>query len=511
MDEAVANDTPSDGDEQIVDATAPILEETYPLQPPFAYALVQTDPLTKKTSYLVVELPLDSDEESIYHQIREILIEELDVDFNVLSDRGEAENYLTKEINRVIKNYKFKLDEEQRSKIMYYVGRDLIGYGKIEPMLRDPMIEDVSCDGIDVPLYIWHRKYESIETNIRYPDEEELDSFIIKLAQRSGRHISIANPLLDAALPDGSRIQLTLGKEVTQKGSTFTIRKFRADPLTVTDIMSYNTIDTSIAAFYWFLMEHDVSILIAGGTAAGKTSLLNTLSMMIRPALKIVSIEDTPELNIAHQNWIPSVSRSGFGDGRGEISMYDLLRTAMRQRPDYIIVGEIRGSEAYTMFQAMSTGHRGMGTIHGDSVEGVVHRLENEPMNIPRSMMKSLDLIHVQRKVRFEGKFARRSVNVTEVIGLDPMTNEILTNKLYQWDAKDDTYAFFGRSYLLERVMENTGMTEEECWNDVERRKTILRWMIKKDIRYYKDVAKVITEFYSNPDATYERAKKEMQ
>ncbi|MHA1552340.1 MAG: type II/IV secretion system ATPase subunit, partial [Candidatus Heimdallarchaeaceae archaeon] len=358
-------------------AAVPILEETYPVSPPFSYVLIQTDPVSKRTQYMVVEIPLDSKEQAIYKKILDIMIDELDVDLSVLKSTEKAEEFLKKKIVDIIKRYRISLNESQFEKIMYYLARDLIGYGKIQPFMLDPNIEDISCDGIGIPIYVWHRKYESIATNVSFDNAEILDSFIIKLAQRANRHISIANPLLDASLPDGSRIQLTYGKEVTQRGSTFTARKFKADPFTITDLILYNTIDLDIAAYYWFTMEHNVSTLIAGGTAAGKTTLLNTISMMIKPDLKIVTIEDTAELNLAHENWIPSVVRSGFGEAtetgyrRGQISMYELLRAAMRQRPDYIIVGEIRGGEAYAMFQAMSTGHRGLGTIHGDSVEGV--------------------------------------------------------------------------------------------------------------------------------------------
>ncbi|MHA1684831.1 MAG: ATPase, T2SS/T4P/T4SS family, partial [Candidatus Heimdallarchaeaceae archaeon] len=206
--------------------------------------------------------------------------------------------------------------------------------------------------------------------------------------------------------------------------------------------------------------------------------------------------------------------RSGFGETtetgfrRGQISMYELLRAAMRQRPDYIIVGEIRGEEAYAMFQAMSTGHRGLGTIHGDSVEGVIHRLESKPMNIPRSMMKSLDIIHVVRKVRLKSKFARRTQTITELIGLDPVTEEILTNKLFQWNPRDDDYIYFGRSYVLEKIMENTGLTDKQIEEELERRKTVLRWMVKKKIRYFEDVASIIQEYYSDPDRTIEKARR---
>ncbi len=495
-------------------AAVPILEETYPVSPPFSYVLIQTDPITKRTAYMVVEIPLDSKEQAICKKILDIMIEELDVDFSVLKDSTKAEEFLKKKIVDIIKRYRISLNESQFEKIMYYLTRDLIGYGKIQPFMLDHNIEDISCDGIGIPIYVWHRKYESIATNISLDTADELDSFVIKVAQRANRHVSIANPLLDASLPDGSRVQLTYGTEVTQRGSTFTIRKFKADPFTISDLILYNTIDLDIAAFYWLAMEHNISILIAGGTAAGKTTLLNTVSMMIKPDLKIITIEDTAELNLAHENWIPSVVRSGFGETsesgyrRGQISMYQLLRAAMRQRPDYIIVGEIRGEEAYAMFQAMSTGHRGLGTIHGDSVEGVIHRLESKPMNIPRSMMKSLDIIHVIRKVRIKSKFARRTQTITEIIGLDPVTEEILTNKLYQWAPREDTFIYFGRSYVLEKMMESTGITEQEIYDEMERRKIVLRWMVKRRIRYFEDVASVIQEYNSDPDRTIEKARK---
>jgi len=495
-------------------AAVPILEETYPVSPPFSYVLIQTDPITKRTAYMVVEIPLDSKEQAICKKILDIMIEELDVDFSVLKDSTKAEEFLKKKIVDIIKRYRISLNESQFEKIMYYLTRDLIGYGKIQPFMLDHNIEDISCDGIGIPIYVWHRKYESIATNISLDTADELASFVIKVAQRANRHVSIANPLLDASLPDGSRVQLTYGTEVTQRGSTFTIRKFKADPFTISDLILYNTIDLDIAAFYWLAMEHNISILIAGGTAAGKTTLLNTVSMMIKPDLKIITIEDTAELNLAHENWIPSVVRSGFGETsesgyrRGQISMYQLLRAAMRQRPDYIIVGEIRGEEAYAMFQAMSTGHRGLGTIHGDSVEGVIHRLESKPMNIPRSMMKSLDIIHVIRKVRIKSKFARRTQTITEIIGLDPVTEEILTNKLYQWSPREDTFIYFGRSYVLEKMMESTGIPEQEIFDEMERRKIVLRWMVKRRIRYFEDVASVIQEYNSDPDRTIEKARK---
>ncbi len=494
----------------------PVLEETYPLIPPFAFALIQTDPISKRTQYVVMESPMNNKEEKAFHFIKDVLIEELDIDFRTFGDKSKAEEYLKRKINKIISDYKVALQPEELDKVMYYLIRDLIGFGKIEPLMRDHLVEDISCDGVGIPIYIWHRKYESIPTNIVFEKEDELDSFVIKLAQRAGRHISIAQPLLDAALEDGSRVQLTFGREVTQRGSTFTIRKFKADPWTITDLIINNTISSEIAAFYWFVMEHRISLLVAGGTAAGKTSLLNALAMLIKPDVKVISIEDTAELNIAQENWIPSVARGGIGETaagtrKGEITMYDLLRAAMRQRPDYIIVGEIRGEEAYVLFQAMSTGHSGLGTIHGDSVEGVINRLVNKPMSVPKDMLRTLDLIHIQTKVRLRGKFARRCMNITEIIDIDPVTKELLTNKVFQWNATKDMFTYMGRSYTIEKIRGTSGLSEQECWDEIKKRETVLKWMVKKHIRHYRDVSAMIREYYSNPEETFERAKRGLE
>jgi flagellar protein FlaI len=491
----------------------PQLEETYPLIPPFAYALIQSDLESSQTRYMIVEVPLSEDETTIFNMIKEILTEELEIDFNMLRDREKTDDYLKNTILRIIRDYAIKLDERSLDKIVYYITRDYVGFGMLEPLLRDHMIEDISCDGVGVPIFIWHRKYDSIPTNIQYDEDKDLDSVVIKMAQRSGRHVSIASPLLDASLPDGSRVQLTLGREVTQKGSTFTIRKFRADPLTITDLVMFNTLSVEMAAYLWFCIENRHSALIAGGIASGKTTLLNSLSMFILPDLKIISIEDTAELNIPHENWIPSVARTGFGAEksgrkRGQITLFDLLKAALRQRPDYILVGEIRGEEAYSLFQAMATGHLGMSTIHGDSVTSVIHRLTSEPMNIPRALLASLDIVTVQRKIRYGGKSIRRTVMLQEMIGLDPVTRELLTNRAFTWNAQDDSHQYLGRSVILEKIMDATGMTERDIWDEIERRKTVLRWMVKNRIRYYEDVANVIREYVAAPEETYEKARR---
>lgn len=492
----------------------PILEESYPLIPPFAYAQIKTDPKTRRTMYHVIEVPLKKKESTVVEQIRQKLIENIDVVFGSLQEDEEKYEYLRGKIEEIWKKEKITLDKDESfDKVFYYTSRDFIGFGRLEPLLRDQTIEDISCDGVGIPIYIWHRKYESIPTNLIFRNEEELNGTIVKIAQRSGRHISIANPILDASLPDGSRVQLTYGKEVTQRGSTFTIRKFRTDPLTITDLLQFNTLNTEMAAYLWYIIENRHSALIAGGIASGKTTLLNTLSMFIRSGLKIVTIEDTAELNIPHENVISSIARTGLGveeEGRkrGSVTLFDLLKASLRQRPDYIIVGEIRGEEAYFLFQAMATGHLGMATIHGDAVSSVIHRLESKPMNIPRTMLTSLDTVVVLRKVRYGGVHIRRSIEIAEMVGMDAVTNELLTNRVYTWSAKDDTFDYMGRSVKLEQIAEHSGMTLDDIWHEIDKRKTILGYMLKKGIRYYQDVANTIRGFYNNPDRMYKKAKR---
>jgi len=493
-------------------------EEIYPLIEPFAYAVIYTEPETGKRYYEVVEPPLDKKEKDIFDLISKLLFYELDVEYTAFRDYEERSRYIRDKVREIVKKYKIKLSEESLSKILYYVEKDFVGLGKIEPLMRDDNVEDISCDGARIPLYIWHRKYESIPTNVVFESEEELDSFVIKLSQRCGKYISVAQPLLDASLPDGSRVQITFSKEVTMRGSTFTIRKFKQDPLTIIDLLKFGTLSSEMAAYYWLCIDNRMSVLIAGGVAAGKTTLLNSLAMFIRPDLKIVSIEDTPELNLPHEHWIQAVTRPGYGEKtitgerRGEISMFELLKAAVRQRPDYILVGEIRGEEAYVLFQAMATGHLGMATIHAEDMLAVIHRLESKPMNIPRSLLVTLDIIAVQRKVRTKaGQTVRRNIKVHEIVGLEPSTNELLSNVVFEWDGADDTFNYTGRSYKLEEIMDLKGYSEDEIWEEISRRKTVLEWMVRKGIRRYVDVASVIRKYYGNPEKVYEVAVKELK
>jgi len=486
-----------------------VLDQYY-LNKPFADATIVKEG-TGQIKYLVSEVSLSEVEKTQLNQIKELLTDELNVNFKKLGSSEKTVSYLKKQIQSIIKNYRLKVDAASFEKIAYYIVRDYIYFDKIDPLMKDPKIEDISCNGSGVPIFIWHQEYESIPTNIAFQTAEELDRFILKLTYMTGRAISIAQPVVDASLPDQSRIQLTYEKEVTRKGSSFTIRKFRERPFTITDLIIFKTLSPEIAAYLWYIIERQASALVVGGTACGKTVTINMISMFIKPTAKIVSIEDTAELQLPHENWLPSVVRTGFGvSGKvSEISLYDLLRNAMRQRPEYIIVGEVRGAEAYTLVQAIATGHGGLATLHADSVEAAVHRLETEPMNIPRPLITTMDVISVQARVRLGDKSVRRIISVSEIVGIDPITKEILTNEVFKWDPKTDSFLYSGRSYVLEKLVKRHGLVFDAAVKEIENRKLLIQWMAKNQVRDYKDVVETIRFYYLDPATVLEKIRKE--
>ena len=312
-------------------------------------------------------------------------------------------------------------------------------------------------------------------------------------------------------MPDGSRIQMTLGQEVTAHGSTFTIRKFKDEPITPTDLIEWHTFAPLSIAYIWLCVEHGKSGIFAGGTASGKTTSLNAIALFIPPMAKIVSLEDTREIKLPHPNWIPSITRDSFDSaGRGEINMYELLRAAMRQRPEYIIVGEVRGKECQTLFQAMSTGHTTYSTTHADSVSSVVHRIENPPMDVPRNMLSALDFICIQVQARVGGKRIRRNKQIIEILDIDPRTNELITNEVFKWRSATDEINYSGKSYLLEEIMEAKGWSENRMREELKRRQEVLEWMRIKKIRNYKDVSKILISYYRDPEAVIEKVRKDI-
>ncbi len=457
--------------------------------------------------YVVIQPRLSIQDKKNFDIIKKLLMTELSISLTEIKSKKDAEKRLRKKIAQLIRKFKLEIPTKNFSKISYYAIRDFIYLGKIEPLMRDHMVEEISCDGTAIPLYVWHREYESIPTNIMFTSDKELNNFARKISYICGKHVSTANPIIDATLPEGSRINLTLGHEITKRGSTFTIRRFRADPITVIDLIKFGTMSPEIASYFWYITEKNATMLVAGGTASGKTTALNSLTAFIRPGQKVVSIEDTQELNLPHENWIPAVSRQNFTDGKiGEINQYDLLRAALRQRPDVIIVGETRGREAYTLFQAMATGHGGYSSIHADSVEATLTRLASAPMDIPTQLIaNTLDIITLQIKLRVKDRSVRRVIQVSEIAGLDESTNKIKTHEFFKWDPITDTHKCSGNSVVLNKIKERLGESTEEINEELRRRKMALEWMVKNDIRQQKDVAKTILEFYADPERFYER------
>ena len=488
-------------------------KEHYPLLIPFSYAAIVEDE-RNEIKYSVLEPTLTELDKKSLTELKNILWDELSVNIKNLKDQS-AEEFLKYKVLETSVKYDISVDSKTLGKYQYYITRDFLGFGKIDGIMRDENIEDVSCDGINSPVFVWHRKYESIPSNLVFDTAQELENFVFKLAYLCGRHISIAQPILDGTLNDGSRAQVTYGTEVTPKGSTFTIRKFKKSPLTITDLIIYKALSTEIAAYYWFLIENRHSVLIGGDIGGGKTSMLNAISLFIRPTLKIVSIEDTQEIRLPHKNWEMMVTRQGLGTGAGavgeagigSISMFDLLRAALRQRPDFIIVGEIRGEEAYALFQAMATGHLGLTTIHAEHVQGVMHRLTTKPMNIPHTQVENLNAVSIVRRLVVNNVSLRRTISVSEMVGWDKEKDDFQIQDIFRWDAEKDIYVKVGRSPLLDKIAAQWGYGAEEIDEELKIRQTILDYMVRKHIRSYEDVSKLVLDYFSNPEQVYRKAK----
>jgi len=413
--------------------------EVYPVNEPYAYITIEA---SQPPTYQVCEVRLTRGEEELLKEIKAWLYETINVDFASL-DRPEE--FLRQKVEELTRDFGIRLSPGSMAKEMYYLVRDLIGYGRLDPVLRDKRAEDISADGPGIPVYVYHQGYGSLKTNIIF-NREELDSLIYKLAQRSGRHISLARPLLDASLPSQDRPQLSIGGQVTTKGSTFTVRKFREIPFTPIDLINLGTLSVEMAVYFWLAVENGFNILIAGGTASGKTTFLNTIAMFIPPACKIVSIEDTREINLLHENWIPSVTRDT--EESGTIEMFDLLRTALRQRPEYLLVGEVRGREAYTLFQAMATGHITFATFHADSVESLVKRLTKPPIDVPLMLLDSIDIVALVSMLKTGDTRTRRCTRVIEVTDVDFDKGALKTNEVFRYAAGNFQFSSESRVFL---------------------------------------------------------------
>lgn len=395
-------------------------------------------------------------------------------------------------------NYKenyiiIKVNKDGYDAIKYTLLKEKIGLGIIEPLIRDSYIEDISCGGVG-HIFIEHKVFGSCKTTLKFDTDEELNEYIIKLSERIGRPVSFRKPIVDATLPDGSRINIVYGRDVSIKGSNFTIRKFSSRPLSVIQLCIWNTMDFLEAAYLWMLLENGMSLWVSGETASGKTTTLKAIIPFINPNAKIVSIEDTPEIVCPHDNWTREVTREGE-DESTSVKMYDLLRAALRQRPNYIIVGEIRGAEGSVAFQAMQTGHPVLATFHAASVEKLIQRLIGSPINIPKTFIDNLNAVIIQSAVRLPstGSVERRVLSINEIVGYDSVDDRFNFIELFSWDPTLDEHIFRGEgmSYLLEeKIATMKGIAAREkrkIYEELMLRRGILMLMAdNKIIDYYE-------------------------
>ncbi|PIU21906.1 MAG: hypothetical protein COT14_03960 [Candidatus Diapherotrites archaeon CG08_land_8_20_14_0_20_30_16] len=376
----------------------------------------------------------------------------------------------------------------------------MYGLGKIEVLLNDPHIEEIALNSSKTEVCIYHKKYGWLKTNILPASEEMIANYSEQVGRKVGREITTLNPILDAHLPGGNRVNATL-TPISAFGNTMTIRKFATRPWTVVDFIGQQkTMNTEMAAILWIAMHYELNILVAGGTASGKTSALNAFCAFIPSNNRIISIEDVREIQLPEHliwNWVPMVTRNPNPEGLGQVSMLDLMQTSLRMRPDRIIVGEIRRQkEAEVLFEAMHTGHSTYSTMHANNSRQVVRRLTEKPLEIPTLEIEAIDLLLVQYRDR--RKNLRRTYELSE-IETGVSNDQLSINTIYKWSARDDAFDKIAEpAKFIRQLNLYTGMTESEIKTEIKNRARILEWMNNHNLSDISDVGKIMVLFYSN-------------
>ena len=467
---------------------------------PFAFIHIYWDDRNYEMVYDIEE-PMLNEQEKSYREQLTSAIKDL-INFEEVVERNEEAllDYIDKRLRILAVEFGMNIPYESYKKIYYYLCRDFIGINEIEPMLKDYFVEDIECNGLNSPVYIIHRIYRNIKTNITFGTMEKLESLIEKLAQRCGRHISYADPILDGTLPDGSRVNATYTIDITSKGPTFTIRKFTKTPWTPTQLISFRTLSPEMMAYLWILVQYKMNIMITGGTASGKTTLLNAVAFFIPPEARVVSIEDTRELNLPRENWLPSVVRGSTGSRReNEITLFTLLRSSFRQNPDYVIVGEVRGKEASVLFQGMASGHSSLSTMHADSVETVIKRLETPPIELSPTLLNVLDCICIMTHAIVNKEETRKVREIVEIVNVNP-DGVAITNTPFSWNPKDDKFYFKKSSRVFEKIAGRYGIRLEELETEFRRRIQIIYQLYKKRTFNFEQIQEIINRYYKRPE-----------
>jgi flagellar protein FlaI len=467
----------------------------YWIQEPYVFASIIVNKKTGEYIYHLVEPELSSSEKRtldlVFSYLQDLLL--------VVPPESEKEKVLRDTVLSLLKKLKVPFTPQLVHKILYYVRRRYLGYDTIDALMRDPNIEDISCDGANVPIFLFHREFGNIRTNIIF-DEEDLNLFVIRLAELAGKHISLGRPIVEATLPDGSRLHLTLGRSVTTRGSSFSIRRFGGKHFTPVDLIRLRTFSSEMLAYLWLMAEHGKNILVIGPTASGKTSTLNALAFFIPPDAKIISIEDTRELLLYQENWVPYVAREAFGEA--EISLESLLRQAIRQRPECIIVGEVRGREAVIMFQAMALGHTAFATMHAGGINEMVTRLTGAPIGVPFDMLSLLNVVCIQLLIQRGREKVRRNMQVVEILGIEKETRTLRTNIVYSFNPSLDNFEHQSKPMYLEEIARIRGWDLQEVIQELERRKRLLDYLVEKNILDAREITSFLNRYYYSPEET---------
>ncbi|WP_336133767.1 type II/IV secretion system ATPase subunit [Natronomonas amylolytica] len=473
---------------------------------PYAYVSILRRDGEDKLRYHVHEPHLTEFEEYVREDLVKILRNSLM--YQDLEDEDDREAIFERKAKEIISDHAAAtIEDGSLLKLKYYLLRDFVHLGPIDPVMRDPHIEDVSCDGIEIPVYVYHAEHRDLPSNITF-DKQELSSFALRLAQRAGEQVSVSEPLMDGTLPDGSRVQLTFGSDVATRGSNFTIRKFANIPFTPIDLVERGTFSVEQMAYFWLAIENNRSLIFSGGTGSGKTTSMNAVSMFIPEDAKVVSIEDTREIKLPHDNWIQSLTRESLtAEGRGQVSMYELLQAALRQRPEYLLVGEIRTEQnvAFTFFQAIGTGHTAYTTIHAESVEGVLNRLENQPLNVPVQMILELDIISIQKQTFQDGDRVRRNDGVTEILPSGDAEDSIRAIDVFDRDAEADTIQRVNNSQVLQEIADDRGWSGRELAEELRKRREFLQYLVDNEIDDYAEVTSAIHMFGNSESELMEK------
>lgn len=452
--------------------------------------------------YNVFKQKYSSEEKLLLSELRENLVDlaiSSDESLQVNEDKllNDIKNFLFAKLANNSQNN--AISNEYLDNLARKLFQDLVGYGEIDPLIRDDNLEEIMVIGIDKPVFVYHREYGMMKTNILFKDDGEVMNLIDSIARQINRRIDQESPILDGRLPDGSRVNATI-PPISADGPSMTIRKFKRDPLTIIDLINSKTISVELAAFFWLCFDglgvKSANAIISGGTSSGKTTTLNALSSFINPKERIITIEDTLELQIPHEHVIRMETRPPNVENRGELTMNDLVKNSLRQRPDRIIVGEVRGSEAITLFTALNTGHSGFGTLHSNDARETITRLTNAPMSVPNIMISAIDFIIMQNRIyRSDGVSFRRISEVAEVSGIEE--GVIQLNKIFEWDPQSDTIKNVGiTSKTLTEIANVSGNSLNSLYDEIKNREIVLQHMVDQNIRSIRDVSTVLEMYY---------------